>query len=111
MAERSADRTTDLAARLEQLDELREHLVHVTHDAEVGDTEDRRLLVLVDRDDVLGALHTDHVLRRTGDAGGDVDVRLDDLAGLADLVAVRNPAGIDDRELKKLVMQPLRALL
>ena len=32
-----------------------------------------------------------------GDAGGDVDGRLDDLAGLADLVAVRHPAGVDDR--------------
>ena len=59
--------------------------------------EDRRLLVLVDGDDVLRALHAHHVLGRAGDAGGDVDVRLHDLAGLADLVAVRHPAGVDDR--------------
>src|SRR5690348_15616281 len=37
---------------LERLDQLREHLVDVTDDAEVGDPEDRRLLVLVDGDDV-----------------------------------------------------------
>src|SRR6478735_3177396 len=85
------------AAGLERGEELREHLVDVAHDAEVGDAEDRGFLVLVDRDDVLRALHAHHVLRRTGDAGGDVDGRLDDLAGLADLVAVRNPTGVDDR--------------
>ena len=58
--------------------------------------EDRRLLVLVDRDDVLRALHAHHVLRGAGDAGGDVDGGLDDLAGLADLVAVGHPTGVDD---------------
>src|SRR5262245_61948663 len=33
-------------AGLERLDELRQHLVDVAHDAEVGDREDRRFLVL-----------------------------------------------------------------
>jgi hypothetical protein len=46
----SSERTS---AGLEGVDEGGEHLVHVAHDAEVGDAEDRRLLVLVDRDDVL----------------------------------------------------------
>ena len=55
-----------------------------------------RFLVLVDGDDVLGALHPHHVLRGAGDAGGDVDGRLHDLARLADLVAVGHPAGVDD---------------
>ena len=68
----------------------------VTDDAEVGDTEDRCFLVLVDRDDVLRALHAHHVLSGTGDARSDVHGRLDDLAGLADLVAVRHPSGVDD---------------
>ena len=45
---------------------------------------------------VLRALHADHVLGGAGDADGDVDVGLDDLAGLADLVAVGHPAGVDD---------------
>ena len=43
-------------------------LVHVADDAEVGDPEDRGLGVLVDGDDVLGALHADHVLGGAGDA-------------------------------------------
>ena len=84
------------AARLERLDQLGQHLVDVAHDAEVGDTEDRRLLVLVDGDDVLGALHADQVLGRTRDAAGHVDRRLHDLAGLTDLVGVGNPTGVDD---------------
>jgi hypothetical protein len=48
----------------------------------VGDAEDRRLLVLVDRDDDLGVLHPGQVLDRAADAGGDVELRRDDLAGL-----------------------------
>src|ERR1700734_1586116 len=47
--------TADSALGFERVDERREHLVHVTHDPEVGHREDRRLLVLVDGDDVLGA--------------------------------------------------------
>ncbi len=62
----------------------------------VGDREDRRLLVVVDRDGVLRAFHADPVLGGTRDAGSDVDGGLDDLAGLADLVAVGNPTGVDN---------------
>ena len=72
-------------------------LVHVADDAEVGDPEDRRLAVLVHRDDVVGALHADHVLGGAGDAERDVELRLHDLAGLADLLRVGHPAGVDDR--------------
>src|ERR1700722_4796633 len=50
------------ALGLQRLDERRQHLVHVADDAEVGDREDRGLLVLVDGDDVLGALHPHQVL-------------------------------------------------
>src|SRR4051812_6118417 len=39
--------------RLHGFSQLGEDLVEVTHDAEVGELEDRRVLVLVDRDDVL----------------------------------------------------------
>ena len=67
-------------------------LLHVADDAEVADREDRGLGVLVDGDDVLRALHAHHVLGGARDAGGDVDGRLHDLAGLADLVASRAPS-------------------
>ena len=50
------------APLLEGLDQLGQHLVDVAHHSEVGDGEDGGFLILVDGDDVLGALHTDHVL-------------------------------------------------
>ena len=64
---------------------------------EVGELEDRRVRVLVDRDDVLRGLHADLVLDRAGDAGGQVELRRDGLARLADLRRVRVPAGVDHR--------------
>ena len=85
-----------IKAALQGLDQLGQDLVDVADDAEVGDREDRRLLVLVDGDDVLRALHAHHVLRGARDAGGDVHGGLHDLARLADLVAVGHPAGVDD---------------
>ena len=42
--------------------------VHVADDAEVAELEDRRVRVLVDRDDHARALHADLVLDRAGDA-------------------------------------------
>src|SRR4051794_24068489 len=69
--------------------------VQVADDAEVDELEDRRLLVLVDRHDGLRGLHPGPVLDRAGDAGGEVELRGDGLARLADLVAVRLPPGVD----------------
>src|SRR3954462_8018226 len=83
--------------RLHRSGELRQDLVQVADDAEVGELEDRRVLVLVDRDDVLARLHADLVLDRARDAGREVQLRSDRLAGLADLCRVRVPAGIDHR--------------
>ena len=70
-------------------------LVQIAHHAEVDELEDRGFLVLVDGHDRLGGLHAGAVLDRTGDAVGDVELRGDGLAGLADLEAVRDPAGVD----------------
>src|SRR5271166_3440950 len=78
-------RRARLAASLDGLDELWQHLGDIADNAQVGDGEDRSLPVLVDGDDVLGALHTDHVLSRPRDPARDVDRRLHRLAGLADL--------------------------
>src|SRR3954469_1653287 len=69
--------------------------VQVTDDPEVGELEDRGLGVLVDGHDGLRGLHAGPVLDRTGDADGDVQLRRDGLAGLADLEAVRVEAGVD----------------
>src|SRR4051795_11783327 len=81
--------------RLHRVGELGQDLVEVPDDAEVGELEDRRVRVLVDRDDVLGVLHADLVLDRARDPGREVQLRRDRLAGLADLRGVRVPAGVD----------------
>src|SRR3954465_12230062 len=83
-------------AGLPPFGELRPGLVEVADDAEVGELEDRRVGVLVDRDDVLRGLHAELVLDRARDAGGEVELRRDGLAGLADLRRVGVPAGVDD---------------
>ena len=70
--------------------------MQISHDSEVGDGEDRGFGVLVDRDDRSGVLHSDQMLHRARDAGGDVDARLDGLARLSDLKPRRDPSGVDD---------------
>ncbi len=88
----------DAAERPEALKlprQLRHDLEQVADQADVGDLEDRGFLVLVDGDDRLGILHAGEVLDRSGNADRDIDVRRDDLAGLADLIIVGRIAGID----------------
>src|SRR6185437_3977567 len=80
----------------DELRQLRDDLVQVADDAEVGELEDGRVRVLVDRDDRAGALHADLVLDRARDATGDVELRRDAPARLTDLRGVRVPAGVDD---------------
>ena len=74
-----------------RLRERGNHLEHVADDAVVRDLEDRRLVVLVDRDDRLRGAHAGQVLDRAGDADRDVQLRTHLPPGLADLVAVRTP--------------------
>src|SRR4051794_23063244 len=88
-------------AGLHGLGELGHDLVEVADDAEVGELEDRRVGVLVDRHDVLGALHADLVLDSARDPGGEVELRRDGLARLADLGGVRVPAGVDHRSRRR----------
>src|SRR3954447_6324112 len=82
---------------LHGLGQLGQDLVEVADDPEVGELEDRSVRVLVDRDDVLRVLHADLVLDRAGDPRGQVQLRRDGLARLADLRRVGVPAGVDDR--------------
>jgi hypothetical protein len=70
-------------------------LEKIADDAVVGHLEDRRFLVLVDGDDDAAVLHAGEVLDGARDADGDVEVRRDDLAGLADLPVVRHEARVD----------------
>src|SRR4051795_5491499 len=89
--------TLATALCLHCLGQLRDDLVQVAHDAEVAELEDRRVRVLVDGHDVLRGLHPDLVLDRPGDAGRQVELGRDRLAGLPDLGRVGVPAGVDHR--------------
>src|SRR2546421_3836804 len=80
---------------LELFGQLRHHLEEVADDAVVGDLEDRRLGVLVDGHDHLGGAHAGQVLDGARDTEAQVELGRDRTAGLADLEAMRPPAGID----------------
>src|SRR5699024_6736252 len=69
-----------------------DHLVEVADDRVVGPLDHRRFLIGVDGHECLRAFDSGHVLDRSGDPAGDVDVRGDPTAGLADLLGVRAPA-------------------
>ena len=82
------------AAGLARLDGRRQawsDLEQVTDDDEVGELADRRVGVPVDGDDRARRLDADLVLDRAADAARDVERRLDDLARLADLLAIGDP--------------------
>src|SRR5580704_13248859 len=76
---------------------LRQGLVQVGDETVIGDLEDRRLFVLVDRHDDLGVLHAGEVLDRPGYPHRDVELGRHHLAGLADLPVVGRVAGVDSR--------------
>ncbi len=63
------------ALRFQLLDECRQHLVQVAHDAVVGHLEDRGVLVFVHGHDELGRADADRVLDLTGDAYRHIEVR------------------------------------
>ncbi len=73
----------------------RNNLEQVADDTVVSDVEDAGILVSVDGDDAIRAAHTSDVLDRAGDTAGDVELGTDGLTGLADLVRVSDPAGVD----------------
>src|SRR3546814_8247905 len=75
--------------------QLRQYLEQIPHQPDVRNLEDRCLAVLVDGHNRAGVLDAGQVLDRAADADGHVQVRGDDLAGLADLQLVGHVAGVD----------------
>ena len=78
-----------------RLFKLRQGLEQVADETVVGHLEDRRFLVLVDGNDDLQVLHAGQMLDGTGNAAGDVKIRGNHLAGLANLPVVGGIARID----------------
>src|SRR3954470_24721544 len=84
-----------LSELAEPLGQFRNRLIEIRDQAVIGDLEDRRVLILIDRDDHLGILHAGEMLDRAGNADRDIELRRHHLAGLPDLPVVRRVAGID----------------
>jgi DNA-binding CsgD family transcriptional regulator len=92
---RPANQGEPVSGRLERVQcprQFRQYLEQIPDEAIVGDLEDRRLLVLVDRYDHLGLLHARQMLNGARDPDGDVQLRRDHLARLADLIVVWDEA-------------------
>src|SRR3984957_19870570 len=79
----------------ERFGQFGNRLIQIRDQAVIGNLEDRRVLILVDRDDHLGILHAGEMLNRAGNADRDIKFWRHHLAGLADLPVVRRVAGID----------------
>ena len=79
------------------LNQLGHDGINVADQAVVGDVENRRFGVAVDGHDRPRVLHARQMLHGAGNAQGDVQLRGDDLAGLADLQFVRRDASVDQR--------------
>src|SRR5256885_16059792 len=77
--------------------EPRYDLEQVADDPVITDLENRRVLVLVDRDDDLRRAHAGEVLDRARDPDRDVERRGDGLPRLAHLIGVRPPARVPHR--------------
>src|SRR4029453_18135839 len=82
---------------LELFRQLGPDLEQIGHDPEIGDLEDRRLRVLVDRHDDLRSPHAGEVLDGARHAEAEIELGRDRPAGLADLEAMRPPARVDGR--------------
>src|SRR5262245_12712265 len=63
----------------------------------VGNFENRRILILVNRDDGARALHADNVLDGAADAKRQIKLRSDSLARAADLALHGEPAFVANR--------------
>ena len=71
---------------LHLFDHHRKNLCDIADDPHIRYVKDGRVLVFVYRYDVAGADHARYMLGGTGDSTCNVELRCDDLAGLADLM-------------------------
>jgi hypothetical protein len=81
---------------IEPADQPGNDLTPVADDSVAGLAEDIGFLVLVDRDDVAGAVAAGHVLAGARDGDGEVEVRANDLSGQPDLPTDGLPAVVAD---------------
>src|ERR1700733_2269940 len=76
------------SALSQQFAQFGDDLEQVAHQSVIRHFKNRRLGVLVDGDDGAGVLDAGQMLNRPGDADGDIQLRRNDLPGLAHLQLV-----------------------
>src|SRR6201996_99639 len=86
--------STFMSGALQFCCQLRQRGEQISHQAVVGDLEDGRFLILIDRHDDLAVLHAGEVLDGPRDPDSDVQFRRDDLTRLPNLKLVGNEACI-----------------
>src|ERR1700729_3692866 len=91
----SAVQSWSLSKLADRLGQFGNRLIQVRDQTVIGNLEDRRVFILVDRDDHFRILHAGEVLDSAGNADRDIELRRHHLAGLADLPVIRRVAGID----------------
>src|SRR6266446_3729919 len=84
--------TLNLFCLLQLFGERGHDFENVADYAVIGDFEDRRVLILVDRDYRARALHTNDVLNGAADSERQIQFWRDSLPGAADLALHREPA-------------------
>jgi hypothetical protein len=85
----------DVVALAERIHQLRHDFKQIPDQPVIRHLKNRRIRILVDRNDDLGFLHPGQMLDGTGDADREVELWRDDLAGLSDLVVIRDETGVD----------------
>ena len=80
---------------LELTGQRRQNFKEVANYAVGGIFEDRRFRVLVDGDNNIRGRHAGQMLDLAADAAGKINFRTHGLAGLADLVGIRNPTRVN----------------
>jgi len=78
------------------VDDCRNNLKQIANDAKRSDFENGRVRIPVDCHDIIRPLHADKVLDRAADTDSDIEPWSDRLAGLANLLLVRAPTGVND---------------
>ena len=85
----------DVVALAERIHQLRHDFKQIPNQPVIRHLEDRCIGILVDGDDDFRFLHPGQMLDGAGDADREVKLRRNDLAGLADLIVIRDKAGVD----------------
>src|SRR3954467_2064349 len=86
--------STFMSGALQFRRQLRQRGEQICHQAVIGDLEDRRFLVLVDRHDDLAVLHAGEVLDSPRNSDSDIQFGRDDFSGLSALELIGHEAGI-----------------